>query len=144
MQGRLHLITSAGPEADGQRLLGVAPIGCTKALIRCLSTACSVLPAPLISHQRWLVVTLEPHSPAQRAGPRAPAMLLLAMAANRLQASIYLASTVVHHPDEQLYVQVPLTIVRHGEKLVLTISSLRNPLFSRLHKRSGRVGDTGR
>ena len=73
-----------------------------------------------------LVVTLEPHSPAQRAGLRAGDVIVG-------YGSQPIAGIDTLHrllTDEQLRVQVPLTIVRHGEKLVLTVEPEESPMLA--------------
>ena len=73
-----------------------------------------------------LVVTLEPHSPAQRAGLRADDVIVG-------YGSQSIAGIDTLHQlltDEQLHVQVPLTIVRHWEKLVLTIELEESPALA--------------
>jgi S1-C subfamily serine protease len=73
-----------------------------------------------------LVVTLEPHSPAQRAGLRAGDVVVG-------YGSQPIAGIDTLHrllTDEQMHVPVPLTIVRHGEKLVLTIEPEESPVLA--------------
>jgi S1-C subfamily serine protease len=73
-----------------------------------------------------LVVTLEPHNPAQRAGLRAGDVIVG-------YGSQPIAGIDTLHrllTDEQLHVQVPLTIVRRGEKLVLTVEPEESPVLA--------------
>ena len=73
-----------------------------------------------------LVVTLEPHSPAQRAGLRAGDVIVG-------YGSQPIAGIDTLHrllTDKQLHVQEPLTIVRHGEKFVLTIEPEESPVLA--------------
>jgi S1-C subfamily serine protease len=73
-----------------------------------------------------LVVTLEPHSPGQRAGLRA-ADAIVGYGSQPIAGIDTLHRLLT---DEQLQVQVPLTIVRHGEKLVLTIKPEESPVLT--------------
>ena len=122
MQGRLRLITSAGSEADGR-------VRCNYIGVEGQNVA---LPRRLVRLHRLpvtsgvLVVTLEPHSPAQRAGLRAGDVIVG-------YGSQPIAGIDTLHrllTDEQLHIQVPLTIVRHGEKLVLTIEPEESPALT--------------
>jgi S1-C subfamily serine protease len=73
-----------------------------------------------------LVVTLNPHSPALRAGLRAGDVIVG-------YGSQPIAGIDTLHrllTDEQLHVPVPLTIVRHGEKLALTIEPEESSTFA--------------
>ena len=159
MQGRHQLITSAGQEADGQRrsLINTAVILPAQGL--CFAIAINAatfvsgrlikddrvrrsylsvegqnvaLPRRLVRLHRLpvtsgvRVVTLEPHSPAQRAGLRAGDVIVG-------YGSQPIAGVDTLHrllTDEQLYVQVSLTFVRHGEKLVLTIEPEESPALT--------------
>jgi S1-C subfamily serine protease len=73
-----------------------------------------------------LVVTLEPHSPAQRAGLHA-GDVIVGYGSQPITGidTLHLLLT-----DEQLHIQAPLTIVRHGEKLVLTVEPEESPMLA--------------
>jgi serine protease Do len=73
-----------------------------------------------------LVVTLEPHSPAQQAGLRA-GDVIVGYGSQPIAGIDTLQRLLT---DEQLHVQVPLTIVRHEEKLVLTIEPEESPVLT--------------